>query len=157
MSLTYQFSHDVDTVFALLTDPDFLVDRSLDLGELSADCEVEEEGSKVTIRMTREVSRDIPKFLAKVFSSTQTLEFVEEWQSIGDTKIGKYSCNVVDQPVTVNAKFKLSPTDEGCEYSIEHSAKAKIPLIGGKVEKFIAGQTGDGVDKEMDYLESKLG
>lgn len=158
MGLKYQFAHNIDTVFELLTDPDFLVERSISIGELSADCEIEEDGEKTTIKMNREVERDdLPKFLAKLFNPVQTLKFTEEWQSNGNNKAGKYSIDVVGQPVTIMAKLKLSETDEGCEYSIEHSAKASIPLIGGKIEKFIIGQTADGVEQEINYLREKLG
>jgi hypothetical protein len=56
----------------------------------------------------------------------------------------------------LNAKFKLKPVDGGSEYSIDYSCKAKIPLVGGKVEAFILGQTEEGMRKEMDYLNARL-
>jgi hypothetical protein len=157
MGLKYQFPQSVDTVFNLLCDPDFLVERCMAVGELSADCEVEEDGDETIIKMTREVERELPKFLAKLFNPVQTLEFTEKWQNKGDIKEGTYTVVVVGQPVTVSAKFKLKPTSNGgCEYTIEHSAKANIPLVGGKVEKFIVNQTGEGVDKEIAYLKEQL-
>lgn len=158
MGMTFQISHDIETVFELLTDPDFLVERSIAIGELSADCEIEDDGETTTIKMTREVERDdLPKFIAKLFSTVQTLELTEQWQSSGDDKVGSFLLNVVGQPVTIMAKLKLTTTSDGCEYAVEHSAKAKIPLIGGKIEKFIIGQTATGVEDEVNYLIKKLG
>ena len=42
MSIEYKFRANIDQVFALLTDAEYLVDRCLELGELSADCTVED-------------------------------------------------------------------------------------------------------------------
>ena len=135
-----------------------MVERSIAIGELSADCEIEDDGTTTTIRMNREVERDdLPKFIAKLFNPVQTLKVTEEWQSDGNDKVGTFSVDVVGQPVAVMAKLKLTETDEGCEYSIEHSAKASIPLIGGKIEKFIIGQTAGGVEQEINYLREQLG
>ena len=84
MSSTFLIEENIETVFSLLTDPDFLVDRSLAVGELSAEVEVEELGPITTIIMTREVERELPKFLAKLFNTKQVLHVKETWQPEGD-------------------------------------------------------------------------
>ncbi|MEH6584551.1 MAG: DUF2505 family protein, partial [Halioglobus sp.] len=63
MTVSFDFDQDAQTVYDTLTDPQFLVDRSLALGELSAECEVEESESLTVVKLTREVSRDLPKIL----------------------------------------------------------------------------------------------
>lgn len=157
MAMSFKFPHSVDDVFALMTDPDFLANRCIELGELSAECEVEEsEDGEVVVRMTREVVRDLPSFLASMFNPQQTMELEEHWRDDGEGKSGSYTVTVVDQPVTLSAKFSLQPTADGCEYTIEHSAKAKIMLVGKQVEKFIIGQTGEGAKKEMEVLRRAL-
>ena len=156
MTLTYTFTQSADEVFDCMTDPDFLVERCIALGETSAECEVEDEGSKTTVSMTRVVTRDLPKVLAKVFEPKQTLVVEENWQTIGDNRIGKSVFKVEGQPVEVHAKFKLAPEGKGCVYSVEHTAKVKIPLIGGTVEKYIVTQIQDGIGKEIDFLKKRL-
>jgi len=157
MTVKFEFSSDIDTVFELLTDPDFLVQRSVEIGELGADCEVVDEDRKTTVKMTREVERDLPAFLAKIFNPCQTVEMVEEWKRAGDRYLGDLDFDVIGQPVTIKARFELKPKGEGCEYSITYTPKAKIPVIGKKVEKFILSQTEDGVLAELEYAEQKLG
>ena len=157
MALEYEFSSDVETVFELLTDPDFLVQRSMDLGELGADCEVTDEDTKTTVTMTREVERDLPAFLAKLFNPCQTVEMVEEWEKKGEKYLGHLDFDIVGQPVVITANFDLKPKGDGCVYSISYSPKAKIPMIGKKVEKFILSQTEDGVLKELEYAGARLG
>jgi hypothetical protein len=51
MAVDFEFEHDAQTVYEALTDPDFLVDRCLALGELSAECDVEESEGVTTIRL----------------------------------------------------------------------------------------------------------
>ena len=77
MSVTMQFDRDLDTVWTQLQDPDFRVERSLALGELSADCEIEDFGDSLTVAMQREVTRELPSVLAKVFNPKQTMNFTE--------------------------------------------------------------------------------
>lgn len=158
MSLEFTFSKSADDVFDLLCDPDFLVERSIALGEISADAEVDEDDKgKVIITMRREVKRDLPAFLAKIFNPQQVINLREEWQQIGSNYIGKGEFTVEGQPVVVKADFALKSTDSGCVFSVKYSPKAKIPMIGGKVEKFIEGNCVEGSRKEMEFAAKKLG
>lgn len=156
MSTTYSFTAAVDVVFDKLTDPDFLVERCVAFGEKDIQCDAESDGRKTTVVLSRTIKQDLPAFLAKLFGAENRTVMKETWEDIGTSKIGNYSLDVQGQPVTLTAKFKLKPTQNGCEYTIDYSCKAKIPLVGGKVEDFILGQTEAGMRKEMDYLKQKL-
>ncbi|NRB39623.1 MAG: DUF2505 domain-containing protein [Pseudomonadales bacterium] len=156
MSLEFTFSHPVDDVFDLLCDPDFLVERSIALGEISADAEIEDDGTQVTIKMRREVTRDLPKILAKVFDPKQVLSMTEEWKQIGEAFIGTAVFLVEGQPVEIKMDMTLKPTEGGCIYTCAYKAKAKIPLVGGKVEKYIISNCVEGTQKECEFAEAKL-
>jgi hypothetical protein len=157
MTIKLDFNHDTQLIYETLTDPEFLVDRCLALGELSAECEVEEDEDYTTISLVREVERDLPRILAKLFDSVQVMEMSEQWHSDGDAWHGDWTIKVRGQPVSITARFELSPTDKGCRYSISHQAKAKIPLVGRQVEKYILGQTVNGASDELEYLRDHLG
>jgi len=156
MAVTCKFSKSVDEVWAVLCDPDFRVDRSIALGELSAECDIEEDGDTVKIHMVREVVRELPSVLAKIFNPKQTLEFVETWQSVKNGWEGNMEIEIKNQPVQLGASISLLATADGCEYSVSHRCKAKIPLVGGKVEKFILSQTDSGALDELSYLKKAL-
>lgn len=156
MSVRHEFDSDVDTVYETLSDPQFLVDRSLALGELSAECEVEEGDGVTTIRLEREVSRDLPKVLAKLFDSVQVMDMTENWQEDGEGYSGDWVIEIRGQPVTITATFSLQPSAGGCSYTVSHKAKAKIPLVGKQVEKYILGQTAEGARDELGYLADYL-
>jgi len=157
MSVSYEFDHDVQTVYETLTEPQFLVDRCLALGELSAECEVEEDEHSTVVKLVREVSRDLPRVLAKLFDAVQVTDMVEKWQPDGEGWRGTWELDVRGQPVTVAARFQLEPTSTGSRYTVSHSVKAKIPLVGKQVEKYILGQTASGATDELAYLRDYLG
>jgi hypothetical protein len=158
MSVSYEFEHDVQAVYEALTEPQFLVDRCTALGELSAECEVEEaEDGITTVNLLREIERDLPKMLAKVFDPVQVMDMTEEWRPEGDGWRGNWTIDVRGQPVVISASFELVPTAKGCQYTVNHSAKAKVPLIGRQLEKYILGQTSGGANDELAYLAEYLG
>lgn len=157
MSIEYSFTAPVEKVFDRLTDVDYLVDRSLALGELSAECVVEEDQRQTVITMTREVERALPSFLARLFNTKQTIELVEQWTRAGKGFEGSYRLQVKGQPVTVDAKLQLKPVRGGCVYVIEHTCKAAIPLLGRRIESFMLDQIVDGTHAELDHLAASLG
>jgi hypothetical protein len=156
MPIIHQFNTDSDTLFSLLTDPDVLVARSAALGEKNISCEAETLGRKTVVRLERTVKRDLPKVLAAMFDAENTIRTEEQWETVGNSHLGNISTEVVGQPVTLSAKFKIKPTETGCEYSIDYQCKANIPIVGKKVEEFIISQTASGLDQEMRWLKDKL-
>lgn len=156
MALSVAFDDEVETVFNLMTDPDFLVERSTALGELSADCEVEDFDDETIVSMTRQVRRELPSVLAKMFNPVQTMQMKEIWRRDGDDWTGEYSITVQGQPVTISATFSLTASGGGCLYTIEHRCRATIPLVGGKVEKFVLAQAIAGAEDELAYTRRHL-
>ena len=153
----YEFDYAIETVFQLLSDPDFVVERSLALGDLESECEVYEEDERLVVASKRQIVRDLPSFLKKVFDPVQRMALTEKW--VADDE-GGYSGEqhiVIDRvPLTITASIELFPTDDGCCYRITHRAKAKIPLIGGKLEKFAQAQAQEGAQDDMRYLAQSL-
>ena len=156
MTVSAKFDHDAETVFKVLTDPGFLVERNLAIGEISAEYDKEEEGEEITLLAVRKVRRALPGVLAKVFDPVNIMDMTETWYADGDGWSGDWSLGVRGQPVTVTGHFELVPSGSGCQYSVSHKAKAKIPLLGGKIEKYILGQTSDGAIDELEYLRKHL-
>ena len=158
MPIEYTFGASVDRVFERLSNPDFLVDRCLALGEISAECSVEDDGKQVVIALTREVERSLPSFLSRLFESRQTIEQVERWkQSKGNIRHGSMLIKVIGQPVTIEAEMRLKPgSSSGCSYVIAHTVKANMPLIGRRVETFMLTQIETGARAELDYLVKAL-
>ncbi|MCL4746388.1 MAG: DUF2505 family protein [Burkholderiaceae bacterium] len=147
-----KFSAPIETVYAALTDPKFLEERCLELGEISASCKVKKSAGGHTVTMKRQVKRELPGFLSKLFNPVQTIVIEEKWSDDDDGGMqASYRLEVIGQPVEVSATISLRPSGKGCVYEISHRAKARIPLIGGQVERFVLGQTEAGCKDELVY------
>lgn len=158
MGIEYHFKASLDRVFDLLTNADFLVQRSLSLGELRADCTIEDDGEQAVVTLTREVERNVPAFLSPLFQSRQSLEIVERWTARGNPRLGHSVLVLGGQSITIESELKLSAeSPNGCTYGVTHAVRAPIPLIGRRVESFFLGQTEATTRAELDYLASRLG
>ena len=152
MTITYKFNENVESVYINLTDPEFLKARCEALGEIKVTCNVEEHEGEKTVVLDRTIRRDLPKILAKMFNPENRTVMTEKWIEDGDSYRGSYEIEVHGQPVSLYADFSLEPLGEGSVYKIEHRCKARIPVVGKHVEKFVLGQIADGFNREMDIL-----
>lgn len=158
MAIEYHFKAGAERVFGLLSNADFLVQRSLALGELAADCTVEDDDEQVVVTLTREVERGVPAFLSPLLQSQQTLEIVERWSVRGAARSGRALLSLRGQPVTVESELQLRPEAAGgCIYSVRFMVRAPIPLLGRRVESFFLGQIEASTRAELDYLAGMLG
>lgn len=80
----------------------------------------------------------------------------EHWHSDGEGWRGNWTIEVRGQPVTISATFELVPTRQGSRYTVAHSVKAKIPLVGKQVERYVLGQTAGGASDELKYASTYL-
>lgn len=153
-----KYAAPIDKVFALLTDPKWLQERSAAIGELSAKVKAKKSGGGITLTMNRRVRRDLPGLVAKVLSPESDLVFEETWSAPGEggARTGTLAMEAVGQPVKMTASFELVPAGKGCVYRITHTCKSSVPFIGGVVEKFAQGQVESGCADEFAYLVAYL-
>ncbi len=157
MTLKFNFDNSVDEVVTLLTDPDFLVERNTALGDLECHCEVDEYDDEYVVNISRKMPVELSPFLAKIFDPVQSMTMEEVWSRAGDGWSGKYILHITGQPITVTADFSVTPDGKGAQYKIAHGCKARIPLVGSKIEKTVLSQTTDGARKELEYAKERLG
>ena len=157
MAVEYTFNASVETVFALLSDADFLVDRCLAQGEISAECTVEDDSEQLVIAMTRVVERALPPVLARLLDTRQTLEHVERWRQSKDGRRGSLSIKLRGHAINVEAELRLRPdSNGGCTYSVSHVVEANMPLIGRRVESHLMTQMETSAHSELAYLDTML-
>ncbi len=153
------YKADTDRVYSLLTDKKYLLERSIGLGDLEVQCDIEEQGDVTEIALTRKLVRDFPLLLAKLLNPEQTLKVREEWRRDEESEgswVGSQVIEVKNQPITIFADFRLDPTGEGCCYTIKHKVKSRIPLLGSRISKYVLAQVEQGCQRQMDYLGNHL-
>jgi hypothetical protein len=138
-----RYAADPDTVFAMLSDPDFQDSKCRATGALEHSVEVEpdDEGG-VTITTSRSMPTDqLPDFLRGLAGGTLTVVQVETWDPPdGDGgREGTIEVEISGAPVSMHGTLSLAPdgTGDGARTveTIDGELKAKVPLIGGRIEK----------------------
>jgi len=145
MQIDHHYDADVETVYALISDPDFIERKYVALGgrDVAVDrSELDDGGAEVVTKRT--VTVDLPGFAKKVLTPSQSTIQHETWsQAQGEgERLCSYFVEVQGAPSRIEGKHRLSPASGGgTDHHLDIEVKVSIPLIGGKIEKF-AGETG---------------
>lgn len=158
-TVRHHFAVDVERMFALVTDADFLRRRAEALGEKEIDIAVDREGGQLKIRITREVEQSLPSFMKKLFSGRQRLIDRQIWSSQDGAHISDWTVQLGEgKRVQLRGRLTLAPgAAGGCDYIESFSASASVPLVAGRIEKFILGETEASIRKQIDFTQKELG
>ena len=158
-TVRHHFSEDVERMFALVTDPDFLRRRAEALGEKEIDIAVDRDSGQLKIQITREVEQSLPSFMKKLFSGRQRLIDRQAWSSKEGAHISEWTVQLGEgKRVQLRGRLTLAPgASGGCDYIESFSASASIPLVAGRIEKFVLGETESSIRKQIDFTRKELG
>lgn len=138
MNAEYTYPYSAKDIYALLTDPDFLVERSEHNGEQNVSAELYDDDGKDLVKLHVERELELPSFLKKMFHPYQIIDIDELWSIVGSSYIGKAEYEVQGQPVHISTETIIKDDDSGgCVIFVSVKAKASVPLVAKKVEKFI--------------------
>jgi hypothetical protein len=159
MQLTHHYDHDVETVFALITDPDFVTRKYEALGakDIGVDrVETDDGGYEVVTKRTMTI--DLPGFAKRVMTPTNTAVQNEVWSPADElgNRLCTYVVEIQGLPSKVSGTLTLSPDAGGTKQYIDADLKVSIPLIGGKLEKFgVETGTAD-LDQQVEFTVAEL-
>ena len=157
VSLEHKYSVDVDSLFALFQDQDFLVERYLATGALNATVLEINHDDGVLIRVERQVQVDVPAFLSKFMAPTTHVLQTERWQGeAGGPYRNEIDVEIKGTPVKVNVRIELSAKGRGCVNLVEIETKCGIPLIGGKLADFAGRDAERTANIEYDFIKAYL-
>ncbi len=140
-----------DDVFAMLTDPEFLRARLEATGALKyevVECEETSDGGfRIVTRRT--VQADIPGFARRVFTPTNSMTQVEDWRpAFEGAREGMWRIDAQGVPVSTSGTTHLESVDGGAAQYIDGTIKVSVPLIGGRLERFVFDQAMKTLDVE---------
>lgn len=159
MHLEHHYDQDVETVYALITDPDFVTRKYEALGgtDIAIDrSESEDGGCEVTTKRT--VTVDLPGFAKRVMTPSNTAVQIESWSAPDElgNRTSSYKVEIQGMPSKVTGTLVLSPDAGGTKQVIDADVKVSIPLIGGKLEKFGIETGTKDIDAQVDYTIAEL-
>jgi uncharacterized protein YndB with AHSA1/START domain len=126
-------------VFAMLVDPAFQERKLGATGALGHEVTVEPraDGGAV-VRTSRTMPTDqVPDLVRNLVGQTLTVVQTEDWSAAAadGTRTGTVTVDVQGAPVRLTGTLRLAPDGAGTRQSVDADLKAKVPLIGGRIEK----------------------
>ena len=148
MKVTHTATYEApaDDVYAMLTDPVFRQRAADASGVVSAEVTVEPsgEGHVVTIDQVQP-TEGVPAFAKKFAGETTRAIIVETWTS---SRSASLSIQTPGRPTEIHGSYTLAEIGGRTTQTFEGEVKAKVPLIGGKLEGLVTQFFVEGRDKE---------
>jgi len=150
----YQYAATPEAVFAMMSRPEYIREKLKATEALEYDvveCAAAPDGG-FRIVTTRTVQADIPSFARKVFKPTQAMTQTEEWSAATTgSREAAWSIEAKGVPVSTGGTSRLEAVDGGTVQHIMGTIKVKVPLIGGRLEKFVYDQAAATMKKEHEF------
>jgi hypothetical protein len=158
MKVTHRFDADVETVYRLVSDADFIDRKYAAQGatDIAIDTQPRDGQPRHTIK--RKVTVDLPGFARKVMQPTNTVVQVDDWAAAdGDgRRVCSYTVEVQGVPSKITGTVSLSPDGEGTRQDIVAEVKVSIPLLGGRLEKFAVDSGKKVLEEEAAFTAAEL-
>lgn len=137
------FGSDPGSVFAMLSNPEYVQAKCAATGSLETTVEIHESSDgSVTITSTRVLPADVPpaarKFVGETISATET----QVWTAPAEDG-SRTAAVTVDftGPLAFSGRLGLRPFADASEVITDGSFKASVPFVGGTIESVAAEQT----------------
>ena len=137
-TFSYEYSSDVDSVFSLLKDPEFLRRRGEAAGDKNVDIKIEETTDGLHLTIARDRTIEVPAIVKAVVQPTNRAVESTTWRPVAGGYEAEYELEVQGFPGKVKGRSTLRPVAGGCEYESKFEVTAKVPLIGRKIESLLA-------------------
>lgn len=159
MELKSSASYDAtpEEIFAIVTDATFREQACEKTKSLSYDVDVSESGGDKVVRVRREMPADsVPDIARKFVGRTLTIVQTETWHPAGPdgTRRADVNGEISGTPVTMKGTARIGAEGGRAVQSIDLDVKVAVPLIGKKMEPFVADALRAGLDKEHELAHS---
>jgi hypothetical protein len=134
------FPAAVDTVFAMLSDEDYVRRKAEAMGALEHDVTVEPLASGgARIRLLRTLPSVVPDFVRPLVGETIDVVQTEDWHGArpDGSRLGEMRAQISNAPVSLSGGMSLLPTNDGTIHRLDATIKARIPFVGGRIEQGI--------------------
>ena len=156
---THAYSHNIDEVFALFADAEFMEKKYVALGARNFKAKtVTLEGDQLLVDTRREVPVDdsTPAALKKFVGEWNRTRQKEEWTKKADGWHCSFKVDISGVPARINGTMHLCPTEEGCENRVVIDISSSIPFVGDALCNFIGKNVDHLVQAEYRVVKEQL-
>jgi hypothetical protein len=148
---TIEYAATPEEVFAVLSDVKFQEAKCAATAAIKHSADVKTVGDHTVITTERVLPSDgLPDFAKSMVGPTLKVTETQDWgpASSGGGRRGTVDMTVAGAPIALQGTLMLAPGGGGTVETIEAELKAKVPLIGGKIEKAAAPPIEEAIDIE---------
>lgn len=160
ISATFDYAATPHDVFAMLIDEDFQARKCVATGALSHSVSVSAQGDRTVIVSNRELPTDgFPDFVKSLVGATLAVTETQDWGPAGPdgARQGRLTVDIAGAPIDLAGTLSLAPAAQGSVETVDGDLKARIPLIGSKIEKAAAPAIESAMRAERETGQAWLG
>lgn len=155
----HNFDAPVDTVAALLADPDFATARGQGLDGATADAIVTgtvEEGFSISIRRTVPAA-SIPAEFRSFVGSELDVRYSEAWEpAAGNIRDGTFAVEILGSPGHANGNLRIQAEGDITRFAAVGTVDVRVPLVGPMIERAVAAAVVRGLQAELAVADEWL-
>ncbi|HET7313612.1 DUF2505 domain-containing protein, partial [Salinisphaera sp.] len=148
---TFDFDHPADVILKMFGDKNYYLAKYEEMGANAPDVlDTESAGDRfsITVRHALDASRlKFPDFIKSRIGDRLYLRQTDTWQL--DKGEGRLDIEIEKMPVEIGSKLVLADHGNGSRLTLDFDIKASVPLVGGRIEKAVAGPISRHVQKDL--------
>lgn len=148
---TWSYDAPAERVFRMLLDPAFQEAKCAATGALKHSASVEERGAVRVIETHREMATEgLPDNVARIVGKTLQIIEIQRWAEPADdgSRTADIDVSIAGLPITYAGRIRMTPEGDATSMHVNGDLRARIPLVGGKVESAAAPAISEGVQIE---------
>ena len=146
-------------VFAMLADEVFQIRKCVATGALSHSVSISAKGKRTVIVSSRDLpTTDFPSFIQSLVGATLAITETQDWgpADAEGTRQGVITVDVAGAPIDLDGTLSLAPNGHGSVQTVQGDLRARIPLIGGKIEQAAAPAIESAINVEREIGQAWL-
>lgn len=148
---TFDFDYPADIILRMFGDKAYYLAKYEKMGGDAPEVLDSESGDdrfSITVRHGLDASRlKFPDFIKSRIGDRLYLRQTDSWQL--DQAQGRLDIEIERAPVEIASKLNLTGTGNGSRLILDFDIKASVPLVGGKIEKAVAGPISRHLQKDL--------
>lgn len=148
---TIEYAATPQALFAVLSDVKFQEAKCAATAAIKHSADVETVGDHTVITTSRILPSDgLPDFAKSMVGETLKVTETQDWgpPSADGSRRGTVEMAVAGAPIALAGTLSIMPSGGGTVEKLEAELKARVPLIGGKIEKAAAPPIEEAIDIE---------
>ena len=153
ITTSFDYAATPEDVFTMLADPAFQAAKVEATHPLSHTESVTPKGEQTEIVTSRVISTDgFPDFAKSMIGPKLRVTETIMWSraSADGSRTGTIDIAIGDAPVAMNGTLRMAAGGSGTRIDIDGDLRARIPLVGGRVEKAAERPILGAIEKEQE-------